>query len=41
MARELRVELTGDRGTYVLDGEVLRAREVWVSTGPAVRVVEP
>ena len=37
LARELRVRFTGDADAYVLDGEVLHAREVSVSPGPILR----
>jgi hypothetical protein len=39
LAREVHLRFHAD-GAYVLDGEVLRAREVAVTAGPTIRVVE-
>lgn len=39
MARTLRVRFDGGDASYVLDGDVLRARDVRVDAGPVVRVL--
>jgi hypothetical protein len=41
LARSLSLEFPGDRGGYVLDGEVLGAKRVEVTCGPTLRVVSP
>jgi diacylglycerol kinase (ATP) len=41
LARSLSVEFPGDRGSYVLDGDLLAARSVAVGAGPCVRVLVP
>jgi diacylglycerol kinase family enzyme len=41
LAKELRVRFHADDSSYVLDGDVMRAREVRVEAGPPVRVIVP
>jgi hypothetical protein len=41
LAKELRVRFDGDDAGYVLDGDVMHARDVRVATGPAIRVIVP
>lgn len=41
LVSSFRVRFPGEGGPYVLDGEVLRAREVEVSAGPLLRVARP
>jgi diacylglycerol kinase family enzyme len=39
LVREFSVRFPGEGGPYVLDGDVLRARQVTVSAGPRIRVI--
>jgi hypothetical protein len=41
LANELHVRFDGNDAGYVLDGDVMHAREVRVTAGPAIRVIVP